>query len=71
MGKLGAHVSYHEPFVTSLKAEGINVPFAGLTDESLRKGDCVMIVTDHATYDWERIRASARAFVDCRNALKR
>ena len=71
LGKRGARVSYHDPFVTSLKAEGLDVPFAELTDESLRKADCVMIVTDHTTYDWERIRASAWAFVDCRNALKR
>jgi len=71
LSKLGARVSYHDPFVTSLKAEGLDVAFAELTDESLRKADCVMIVTDHATYDWERIRASAHAFADYRNVLKR
>jgi len=71
LGKRGARVSYHDPFVTSLKAEGLDVPFVELTDESLRKADCLTIVTDHATYDWERIRASARTFVDYRNALNR
>jgi UDP-N-acetyl-D-glucosamine dehydrogenase len=71
LGKRRARVSYHDPFVASLKAEGLDIPFAELTDESLQKADCVMIVADHATYDWERIRASARVFVDCRNALKR
>ena len=71
LGKRGAHVSYHDPFVTSLKAEGLDVPFAELTDESLQKADCVMIVTDHTTYDWERIRASVRLFFDYRNVLKR
>jgi UDP-N-acetyl-D-glucosamine dehydrogenase len=71
LGRRGAQVSYHDPFVTSLKAEGLDVPFTELTNEALRKADCVMIVTDHTTYDWERIKASARAFVDCRNALKR
>ncbi len=69
--KLGADVSYHDPFVASLAAAGLDVPFAEPTDATLRKADCVMIVTDHAAYDWERIRASGRAFVDCRNALKK
>ncbi len=69
--KLGAAVSYHDPFVTSLKHEGLDVPFAELTDASLDKADCVMIVTDHAAYDWDRLRPSVRAFVDCRNALKK
>jgi UDP-N-acetyl-D-glucosamine dehydrogenase len=49
----------------------LDVPFAELTDASLGKADCVMIVTDHAAYDWDRLRPSVRAFVDCRNALKK
>ena len=69
--KLGADVSYHDPFVASLAAAGLDVPFAEPMDAALRKADCVMIVTDHAAYDWDRIRASGRAFVDCRNALKK
>lgn len=69
--KLGADVSYHDPFVTSLRGAGLDIPFAELTDASLRGADCVMIVTDHTATDWDRIRASGRAVVDCRNALKK
>jgi UDP-N-acetyl-D-glucosamine dehydrogenase len=69
LGRLGIQVSFHDPFVTSLKTAGLDIPFVEPTDEALRKSDCVMIVTDHAAYDWERVRNSARVIVDCRNAL--
>ncbi len=71
LANLGAEVSYHDPFVTSLKDEGLDVPFAELTEATLGKADCVVIVTDHAAFAWDRLRPSVRAFVDCRNALKK
>jgi UDP-N-acetyl-D-glucosamine dehydrogenase len=38
--------------------------------ENLGAYDCVLIVTDHSTYDYPRIVREAQLVVDTRNALK-
>lgn len=40
-----------------------------LSEETLKTSDCVIIVTDHAKIDFERIAAHAPLIVDTRNAL--
>jgi UDP-N-acetyl-D-glucosamine dehydrogenase len=37
---------------------------------NLGQYDCVLIVTDHSTYDYPRIVQEAQLVVDTRNALK-
>ena len=39
-----------------------------LSDALLADVDCVVIVTDHSTYDWSRVAGHARLIVDTRNA---
>jgi UDP-N-acetyl-D-glucosamine dehydrogenase len=41
-----------------------------LTEESLVAADCVVILTNHSCFPYDRIAASARAIVDTRNALR-
>jgi UDP-N-acetyl-D-glucosamine dehydrogenase len=38
-----------------------------LTDEELAAADCVIIVTDHRSVDYERVARYARLIVDTRN----
>jgi UDP-N-acetyl-D-glucosamine dehydrogenase len=38
--------------------------------ENLGDYDCVLIVTDHSDYDYERIVNESRLVVDTRNATK-
>lgn len=66
----GALVSYNDPFVADLAHEGFALQSTDLTDEGLQTADCVVIVTNHKVYDWERIAAQARVIVDTRNALQ-
>lgn len=66
----GAEVSYHDPYVGSLRREGIDLDSAPLTDAALAAADCVVVVTDHSAFDWNHIGATARLIVDTRNALK-
>jgi len=33
--------------------------------------DCVVIVTDHAAYDWEKVERLAKVIVDTRNVLNK
>ncbi len=66
----GAEVSYHDPYVGSLRREGLDLDSAPLTDAALAAADCVVVVTDHSAFDWNHIGATARLIVDTRNALK-
>jgi UDP-N-acetyl-D-glucosamine dehydrogenase len=67
----GAKVGYHDPYVPTFEEDGHRFTSAPLTRESLAAADCVMIVTDHTSLDYELIRNSARSIVDTRNALRR
>jgi len=66
----GAQVSYHDPFVADLYHEGFDLTAVELTNERLQTADCVVIVTNHANYDWANIATQARVIVDTRNAMK-
>ncbi len=66
----GAEVSYHDPYVGSLRREGIDLDSSPLTAEALAAADCVVVVTDHSDYDWTWIGATAPLIVDTRNAMK-
>ena len=66
----GAKLSYHDPFVPHLQHEGFDLNTVALTDEALQTADCLVIVTNHASYDWAQIASQARVIVDTRNALQ-
>jgi len=67
--KRGAKVTYTDPFVPKLKADGIEMDAVCIC-EGLAKADCVVIVTDHKAFDYGRVVDQARLVVDTRNALK-
>ena len=64
----GAEVVYHDPYVPSFVEDGHTRTGVELTDEELESADAVLIVTDHASLDMERIFDRARILVDSRNA---
>jgi len=65
----GADVCYHDPYVPSIRIEERHemksVPFA-----KLETYDCVVIVTDHTTIDYERLVTEAKLVFDTRNATR-
>ena len=65
----GAVVSFHDPFVDSLRHEGLATPFVELTLETLATADCVLITTNHSSYDWTWIQQHTRLIVDTRHVL--
>jgi len=69
LGRRGALVSYSDPFVPQIHADGIELkaidPEAGVS-----QADCVVIVTDHKKFDYTNLVKNARLIVDTRNALK-
>ena len=67
--KRGAIVTYSDPFVPSLKLDGISLESKPLL-ESAAKADCIVIVTDHTDFDYKGLLSSAKLIVDTRNAMK-
>ena len=70
LGQKGAQVSYHDPFIPALNHEDINMRSVPDLDEAIKTSDCVVIVTNHSDYDYDKILADAKLIVDTRNALK-
>lgn len=67
----GAHVSYHDPYIPSFHHEGQTMASVSNVMEAVRSADCVVIVTNHSTYDYPAVLREARLIVDTRNALGR
>ncbi len=65
----GAEIVYHDPFVASLAHEGIDLAGVDLTETAVSEADCVVIITNHATFDYNFVAQHAKVIVDTRNAL--
>ena len=69
--KEGAQVSYHDPYFPFVgKGRKYDLQMKCVSLENLGDYDCVLIVTDHSDYDYERIVNESRLVVDTRNATK-
>ena len=69
--KEGAEVSYNDPYFPSVgKGRHYDLQMKCAPMENLGQYDCVLIVTDHSTYDYPRIVREAQLVVDTRNATK-
>ncbi len=66
----GGDVAYNDPHIDTIELDGYSLSSVALDDETLAAADCVVIVTDHTVYDWERVAAHSRLIVDTRNAIK-
>ena len=63
-----AIVVYHDPFVKQFTEEGHTRTSVALTDDEIRKADCVVVITDHRGVDYARVVKLAKVVVDTRNA---
>src|SRR5947208_9979368 len=72
--KQGAQVSYNDPYIRSLppmrRYADLRMISAELTADFLAAQDCVLIATDHTTYDYRWIVEHAALVVDTRNATR-
>ncbi len=67
----GAKVDYNDPHVASThkqREHDLKMKSVPLTPESLAGYDCVLISTDHSSYDYEMIVKNSQLIVDTRNA---
>jgi UDP-N-acetyl-D-glucosamine dehydrogenase len=69
----GALVEYHDPHVPVIRADGqeMKTEMTSVPDLMAAVGtaDCVVIITNHKTYDYSKILEAAQCIVDTRNAL--
>lgn len=68
----GADVSYHDPHVPvfpNMRKYKLGMKSVPLASATLRRADCVLIVTDHGQIDWAKIAREAKLVVDTRNAM--
>jgi UDP-N-acetyl-D-glucosamine dehydrogenase len=70
----GARVSYVDPFVPEVHAREwsgrIDVRAVEASRGSFGQYDCIVIITDHKTFDYEAMVAEADLIVDTRNAIR-
>lgn len=64
------NISYNDPHVPHVKVNNHEFDSVEVTKESLRAADCVVITTDHSTYDYEEVVKYANCVIDTRNATK-
>jgi len=63
--KAGSEISYHDPHVPSLAENGLALSSVPLDPSAY---DCVVVVTNHSSIDYDRLVEEARLVVDLRNA---
>ena len=68
--KKGAAVSYHDPHIPHLHThDGLELDSVPNLMAAVAQADCVVIVTNHSSYDYPSILAAAKLIFDSRNAL--
>lgn len=67
----GAKVYYNDPFIPAavIHKTGHKMRSTGLSDVNMKKYDCVLISTNHSSYDYRWIAANSKLVVDTRNAM--
>jgi UDP-N-acetyl-D-glucosamine dehydrogenase len=71
----GAHVDYNDPFFPQLHKmrhyDYSDMRSAEITPQALASYECVVIATDHSSYDYPAIVEAAKLVIDTRNATRR
>jgi UDP-N-acetyl-D-glucosamine dehydrogenase len=71
----GATIAYADPYVAEVHGREwsgrYDIKAVDLTRGSIAQYDCVVIVTDHKSFDYDAIAAEADLVVDTRNAIKK
>jgi UDP-N-acetyl-D-glucosamine dehydrogenase len=65
-----AMVRYNDPYVERIEVNGQTVKSIALSPQALSDADCVLIATDHSSYDYAWIVKNAKIVVDTRNATR-
>jgi UDP-N-acetyl-D-glucosamine dehydrogenase len=64
----GAQVSYADPYVPHVSCDGKQLEAVAATDDAIAAADCVLIVTDHPEFDYQKVLETSKLVVDTRGA---
>ena len=65
----GAKVQYHDPYIPHIDHDDWEMDSVADPTAAVQEADCVVIITNHSTYDYPAILKNAKLIVDTRNAL--
>jgi UDP-N-acetyl-D-glucosamine dehydrogenase len=69
----GAEIAYADPHAPVLRARdwagGVDLASVDLTTDEIARHDCVVVLTNHDSFDYAAVARAARLVVDTRNAL--
>ncbi|MBY0471668.1 nucleotide sugar dehydrogenase [bacterium] len=66
----GASVSYSDPFVPSVQIAGKTQESVKMDSSTLKNQDCVLLVTDHDSFDYKMILEDSSLIVDTRGRFR-
>ena len=66
----GAAVCYADPYISRLEIGGRDLASTEVNPILLQSVDCVVILTDHSSFDYAMVASHSPLILDCRNALK-
>ncbi len=69
--KMGADLSFHDPYVEAWDVDGEPVPRARVLYTALAEADLAILLTDHGAYDAESLTRHARLLFDTRGGTRR
>jgi UDP-N-acetyl-D-glucosamine dehydrogenase len=64
-----AIVDYHDPYVPHIHHEEWDMDSVVDLNRALKESDCVVIITNHKSYNYAEILENSKLIVDTRNAL--
>jgi UDP-N-acetyl-D-glucosamine dehydrogenase len=67
----GATVTYHDPHIPSFREDGHEMVGVSFSDAVLDAADAVVVITDHAAVDYQRVADRAGLVIDSRNVMSR
>jgi len=70
LGKEGADVFYFDPYISELKVDGKLFKSIKWDSKAFKNKDCVVIITDHSSVDYEEILKYSKVIFDTRNVYK-
>jgi UDP-N-acetyl-D-glucosamine dehydrogenase len=70
LDRKGAQLSYADPFTPQLVLGALKLTAVEPTPDAIAAADCVLILTNHSSFDYHTIADRAALVVDTRNALK-
>jgi len=69
LNQKGASVAYHDPYIPHLDEDEMKMDSVPDLMDSVQEAACVVIITNHSSYDYAAILEKASCIVDTRNAL--